>query len=178
MPQNTIPKSSIERSNAGTESNMRTMPKNSARQRCWTILYKRNKPIRMDDLCLVAQTTSASTRPWLKALENHQYLNVAEFHEDRSKIRVFTLIKKSGPIAPSWSAHTEELRDWNLEPRINAKQLTAIINANAPTLKKWMAMHQLHHAGQTRLRQMMSGNRKITATIENAARKHLHAHKP
>lgn len=89
----------------------------------------------------------------------------------RDALGTIRLVRDTGPRAPSFSLSTGELHDWNTHPRISPEQAKAIIAASGLSLTQWLESNGFSPNGQTRLRQMLNGQRPMSATYDEALRK-------
>lgn len=128
------------------------------RQKAWTALRRRVYP----DVANLAEAIGASPnglRPYIAVLEARGYIA----REDGGGIH---LVNDTGLRAPSWSVHTGDFRDWNIEPAMKASELKAVVKASGLSLSGWLAANGFDIHGATRLRQMMNGQRPVSNEIE------------
>lgn len=78
-------------------------------------------------------------------------------------------MKNTGRQAPSVSIQRGTLHDYNLHPPMSGERLGAIIKASGLSLSAWLKRHEMHPAGTTRLRQMITGRRPVSPPVEAAA---------
>lgn len=131
------------------------------RQKAWTALRK-SEFASVAALADHIKCSPDGLRAYVAGLEAHGYVQ-------RGNLGQLTLARNTGARAPSWSVHTGNLRDWNLEPSMTASQLRTAIKKSGMTVVEWLRAHGKHEAGATRLRQMMNGQRPVSPEIEAAA---------
>ncbi|GAA0206881.1 hypothetical protein GCM10009081_22420 [Brevundimonas nasdae] len=132
------------------------------RQAAWDAL--KHKPFEsVRALADVLGCSADGLRSYIAALEAHQYIQ-------RGDDGVITLVKKTGPRAPSWSVHSRELRDWNQDPAMSADALKKIVSQSGLSDAAWLRAIGKHEAGATRLRQMMNGQRPVSTEMAQAAK--------
>lgn len=141
-----------------------------ARQRVWD--YMRGGAARhISDVARAASASEISVRAYLNALEVRGYVEFEHLgYSGRAQVRTARLIKDTGPRSPSWSVHTDDFRDWNLEPAMGGAELGALIRATGLSIRQWLAVHGVAPTTQTRIRQMVEGQRPVSQRIADLAR--------
>lgn len=131
------------------------------RQLAWD--YLREQPCAsVSALASAVGGSAEGLRSYVAELERRGYV-------ERSVTGGITLIKDTGPRSPSWSVHTGEFRDWNLDPGMTAQQLGEIVKSSGLPLSGWLEKHGFSGGGATRLRQMIEGQRPVSKEIARAA---------
>lgn len=132
-----------------------------ARQKAWDALRRKAWPSAAE-LARHIGTSESGLRSYIGALMARDYV---VRHADGS----IELVNKTGSRCPSWSVHTDDFRDWNLEPAMSGKELGRIIKRSGLTLRQWLVKNGLDASEQTRLRQMVNGQRPVSGRIAAAA---------
>jgi hypothetical protein len=131
------------------------------RQAAWDRL--RERPY--ESVKALADTIGCSAdglRSYIAGLVDHGYLT-------RDNVGAISIARNTGDRAPSYSVHTREFRDWNVDPIMTADQLRAIVAASGLSVSDWLRAIDHHPSESTRLRQMMNGQRPVSTNIAEAA---------
>lgn len=136
------------------------------RQRIWNALLVADAPLSVEEIGAQAGGEPGSIRTYLNGLARHGYA-VNQLG--------WTLLKKTGPLAPAYSVQSGEMRDWNTAPAMSPADLQKAFSSHGGSLSQFCRDAGIHENSVTRLRQMMSGQRPVTGNIEDAVKKWLDA---
>ena len=132
-----------------------------SRQTAWDKLHLADFAT-VEELGVAVGCPGSSLRPYVAALEKRGYvrrLATGHIHLDRY----------TGPRAPSWSVHTDDFRDWNLDPPMAGEELARLIDLSGLSIAQWVRAADLPRPHSTRVRQMINGQRPVTPIYADAA---------
>jgi len=133
-----------------------------ARQRAWNAL----REAQWESVEALARNIGCSApalRNYIRGLEQNGYIK-------REVDGTVTLVRDTGQRSPAYSIHTGDFRDWNLDPAMSATELREAINLSGLSIRQWLIAKGLSPTMQTRVRQMMNGQRPVQPKIARAAR--------
>lgn len=141
-----------------------------ARQRIWDVL-RAGQPVQISDIAHRGETSEISVRAYLNALEARGYIEFQHLgYVARGPVRTAQLVRNTGPRCPSWSVHTNQFRDWNIDQPMSGADLGGEIAASGLSIRGWLVKHGLPPSEQTRVRQMINGQRPVSQKIANMAK--------
>lgn len=135
------------------------------RQRIWDALILTTEPIKIPALASITGANRSTVRVYLNGLVKHGYVV-------KDDGWMLAQGKHTGELAPAYSARTDTLRDWNIDPVMSGAELEAIWTASGLSIGKWSKSIGLSRGLSPRLKQMMLEERDITPKIETAANPH------
>lgn len=133
------------------------------RQRIWNVLMEADGALTPMVIKRATRANSIITiRTYLNLLRRNGY---AEKSDEGWK-----LTRKTGPVSPSVNASTGDFRDWNIDKPMRPSRLMAAYEAHGGSLSRFCVALGFDSHGATRMRQMMVGQRPITAPVEAAVK--------
>lgn len=133
----------------------------AGRQRVWNALLVAQSPQPTGGLAKIARASPSSVRVYLSGLAKH---GLAERDETGWTIR------KTGPLAPAYSAQTGQARDWNTDPPMSPAVLETAWRDHGGSLGQFVRALGIPGHRVTKIRQMLSGQRPVTSYVEAAVR--------
>lgn len=87
-----------------------------------------------------------------------------------------TMIRHTGPRSPSYSVHTDQFRDWNIEPAMSATEFARLLQASGLSVNDWLRAAGMRIENSTRIRQMKNGQRPVSSIMAEAAKRLATSH--